>query len=515
MNEEKKETELFQTQQKKLNQKYRITIGILCALLFITCLSTILVASNSVSTAPQQSVVPNFDTSMLPSEDIADLTKIVTEIQKGLSGINKNQSVDSVKLDIMSILNNLQGSGLDPSLLNGVTTIVLDVLGGVYDTGEEVVNAVVGAVIPLVADAGKLLDIMISYDEKVQITSTTAEQEFGSRYKEQLTAYIYYAKTNSNKWAVLVHPFMLSGEIYANAIAQTYLDQGYNVIAPDLRGFGASKGSVAMGYVESLDIWDWLTYINNSNNKAIGDKAANQVIIHGTSLGGATTLQTWTQVNFGRDLTKQDVIGLVDDCGYSSMTGIIEGMLTTTPGIDLINELIKLTGNGNLYQVVGNENVETILMTMLKIGLTEADFAIKQDVFHPSRKMSNVPLFIIHGTADTTVPYSMSTGTIYPKAKDAGLLYDFWQVSNQPHAFVVIGMEKTEYNKRVTNFIKYAEKRVSTPENNEKPTGNNQETNPQHNVEAPKEEKSLFDKIGEAITNFFKSIGDFFKNLFK
>ena len=57
----------------------------------------------------------------------------------------------------------------------------------------------------------------------------------------------------------------MNGKLMAQALAKMYLNQGYNVLAPDLRGFGKSDGSVAMGYLESLDTWDWLTYINNSN----------------------------------------------------------------------------------------------------------------------------------------------------------------------------------------------------------------------------------------------------------
>lgn len=512
----------FESNQK--TKKTNQTVLILCLLLFVTCCSTIFLASNSVTTAGPK-ITPAANTPELPNfsdQDVKDITTFVTELQKELNKLDLNLSVDELKLDIVEILNKLQTLEIDSGILNGLTKVVLEVLAGTYDTGEELVNEVVSTVIPFIANAGKLLDIVLDYDEKVEITSTTAGKEAGTKFQEKLTAYIYYAEEKSNKWAVLVHPFQLSGEIYASSIAKMYLNKGYNVIAPDLRGAGASKGNVAMGYLESLDIWDWLTYINNSSNKGIGDKVAKQVIIHGTSLGGATTLQTWTQVSFGRDLTKQNVIGLVDDCGYASMTGIIEGLLTSTPGIDLINSLIEQTGNGNLYQIIGDENVKTILMTMLKTGLTEENFDVKQDTFHSSRKMSNVPIFVIHGNADTIVPFSISKDIVVKKAKDAGLLYKFWEVPGQPHAFVIVGMKNTEYTKEIHSFIDYLEKNKPNSEGKnegkeeekeEKPS----ESKPQKENEKTeqKEEKGFFESIGDGIADFFQSIWDFLKGLFE
>ena len=71
---------------------------------------------------------------------------------------------------------------------------------------------------------------------------------------DKKNGYIYYSKDKSTKWVILVHGYMMNGKLMANSLAEMYLNKGYNVIAPDLRGFGRSKGSVAMGYLESLDI---------------------------------------------------------------------------------------------------------------------------------------------------------------------------------------------------------------------------------------------------------------------
>lgn len=38
-----------------------------------------------------------------------------------------------------------------------------------------------------------------------------------------------------------------------------------------------------MGYLESLDVWDWLTYLNKNYD-------CEEIFVHGVSLGGATTV---------------------------------------------------------------------------------------------------------------------------------------------------------------------------------------------------------------------------------
>ena len=98
----------------------------------------------------------------------------------------------------------------------------------------------------------------------------------------------------------------MNGQAMADSLGQMYLDRGYNVLAPDSRGYGSSGGSVAMGYVESLDVWDWLTYLNNT----YGDKC-QKIIVHGVSLGGATTVfASGLEIN-GKTMKDQHVIAQV------------------------------------------------------------------------------------------------------------------------------------------------------------------------------------------------------------
>ena len=286
-------------------------------------------------------------------------------------------------------------------------------------------------------------------DETVNITAETAGSVLGTNQRVSLSGNIYYADLangeRSNKWAVLIHGFMMTGELMANAVGQMYLDQGYNVLAPDLRGSGNSQGKTGMGYSESLDIWDWLTFLNMNYS-------VDEVIVHGISLGGATTLQLWSQKEQGRDLVSQHVTGLVDDCGYTSMTGIIEGLLSVPNGIQQLAEMLNLPELPSLYELIGRENVKKFLINFVGVGLNESNFDYDQDTFATGRAFSDVPILVIHGTSDTTVPYNNSV-TVINEAKNRNLKATFWSVEGQPHAFIVAGINKQQYRNQIINFV--------------------------------------------------------------
>ncbi len=326
-----------------------------------------------------------------------------------------------------------------------------------------------------------------SKDETVNITAETAGSVLGADQRVSLSGNIYYATLangeRSNKWAVLIHGFMMTGDLMASAVGQMYLDQGYNVLAPDLRGAGNSQGKTGMGYSESLDIWDWLTFLNTNYS-------VDEVIVHGISLGGATTLQLWSQKEQGRDLVSQHVVGLVDDCGYTSMTGIIQGLLATPDGINELAQMLNLPELPSLYDLIGEENIKKFLINFVGVGLNESNFDYYQDTFAAGRVFSDVPILVIHGTNDTTVPYNNSV-TVINEAKNRNLKTTFWSVEGQPHAFIVAGINKQEYRNQVINFVNEVTK------------------NPIDSSKLP----STGGDSGDVVTNIVSTVGDLFNGL--
>lgn len=224
---------------------------------------------------------------------------------------------------------------------------------------------------------------------------------------DKLSANVYITDTNSDKWAVLVHGNMMSGSLMYSAVGSMYTEQGYNVIAPDLRGFGNSDGSVAMGYLESLDVYDWIKDLNenwNNENRYGVNVAPNTIVVHGVSLGGATTLQLATNPDiaaangtqpYTKNLTQLKVKGFVDDCGYTSMSGIITGMLSggdtaqmsslfsslDISKLDFMSELQKVLDE---FNIKGFENFD--FSNIESGGLTSSN----QDYFKYFEQFSNL-----------------------------------------------------------------------------------------------------------------------------
>lgn len=235
-------------------------------------------------------------------------------------------------------------------------------------TIEEFLVMLKASLDKVVADVNDGVDNLLNSNENILKTSLTLksntvcqDENIDKKYcVEKLNARVYVVDENSDNWAVLVHGYMMSGSLIYSALGNMYIEQGYNVIAPDLRGFGGSDGSVAMGYLESLDVYDWIKDLNANWKDRYGvTKAPNNIVVHGVSLGGATTLQLATNPDiakanrgpYTKNLTDLKVKGFVDDCGYTSMSGIITGMLSMGDMVDLTSVLGSL--NIDLEQFMG------------------------------------------------------------------------------------------------------------------------------------------------------------------
>ena len=92
--------------------------------------------------------------------------------------------------------------------------------------------------------------------EEVYMDAQLAVEFAGEKYAARLCGRIYRQKVHSDKWAVLLHPNRLTGLSLANKIGYIYYELGYNILAPDMRGFGKSEGRLALGCLESMDVYD-------------------------------------------------------------------------------------------------------------------------------------------------------------------------------------------------------------------------------------------------------------------
>lgn len=115
--------------------------------------------------------------------------------------------------------------------------------------------------------------------------------------------------SNSNVWVITVHGWTnVKREMSVYAIE--YYRRGFNVLIPDLRGHDGSESKfVSMGWLDRLDITDWIYSIVSENPKA-------KIIIHGVSMGSATTMMTT-----GEELPSNVALAIAD-CGYTSVKDI-------------------------------------------------------------------------------------------------------------------------------------------------------------------------------------------------
>ncbi|GAB6485960.1 alpha/beta hydrolase [Bacillus cereus] len=175
--------------------------------------------------------------------------------------------------------------------------------------------------------------------------------------KLNLKGYEYMNEQSSHKWAIVVHGYNGRASEMTKYIRNFY-EQGYNVIAPDLRGHGNSEGNyVGMGWHDRKDILVWIQQIVKKDPNA-------EIALFGVSMGAATVIDEFTYQL--KDLFH----------------------LPKFPVMNAANTVTKLRAGYDL----------------------EEASAVKQVA------KSKTPMLFIHGDADTFVPFEM-LDEVYNAAK--------------------------------------------------------------------------------------------------
>ena len=371
-------------------------------------------------------------------------------------GLNARSDYNTTKKQMINKILDLRDNYSESSVVSNISTRLLNTI--LADNSNSTTN-LIQTILKQISSLFSSTITTISADETVKINSDTATQLAGNDYSVELSANIYYAggldnngNPKSDKWVVLIHGFRRNGQAITDAVGEMYINQGYNILAPDLRGSGNTGGKTGMGYLESLDVFDWLTYINERfpNN-------SNKILVHGVSLGGATTLYLSGLTVNNRSIKDLNVIGLVDDCGYTSMTGIIKDLLGTVGDSELVSTILGLFNKDGLDNLLTDDQIKNFVINYVDVGLTQDNYDEKQDALN-SLKNCEVPILIIHGTEDTTVPYKNSE-TVYNEAMKISTIpyVQRFSAEGEPHAFIVVGNQYNVYEGHVQNFITKAE----------------------------------------------------------
>jgi pimeloyl-ACP methyl ester carboxylesterase len=124
----------------------------------------------------------------------------------------------------------------------------------------------------------------------------------------ELKGYFLPAARPSDKLAVLVHGYTCTGPNEFGGFLRFYHEElNYNVLLPDHRCHGRSAGKrIGFAALEWRDILDWA----DAFAKRLGPDT--QVVLHGTSMGGATVM------NCNAHNPPGYIKCVVEDCGYTN-----------------------------------------------------------------------------------------------------------------------------------------------------------------------------------------------------
>jgi len=156
-------------------------------------------------------------------------------------------------------------------------------------------------------------------------------------------------------------------------LAKIFQNQGFNILVFDFRGHGecGKNAGVTIGFNEQQDLLGAIDFIKKKG-------LANKIGLYGASMGAATSLSLL-------DKTK-DVSFVIADCPFSDLKEYIQN---------------------NIGVWTGLPSFPFATITLLNFKLMyNVDFSKVSPV--NSVKKSNIPILIIHGKKDITIPYTES-----------------------------------------------------------------------------------------------------------
>ncbi len=221
-----------------------------------------------------------------------------------------------------------------------------------------------------------------------------------------------YEIVRGDNWAVCVHGYHVDGRLMS-AFAQAYLEAGYSILMPNLRGHGISEGNYAtMSYKDGEDLLLYLKYITDNHPNA-------KILLHGASMGGATVLTAAGH-------NPKGVRAVISDCAFSDAPGVFFYHMKHMKFVTKFPAYYAFSAANVLAQKFNLKNAAPVKWV----------------------SKTNIPVLFIHGDADRYVPYPMMD-TLYTAC-------------NSPkHQYTCKGAEHflshitapDEYREQVLNFL--------------------------------------------------------------
>jgi len=223
-----------------------------------------------------------------------------------------------------------------------------------------------------------------------------------------------YIKNINEPFHIQFHGYKGNGIRDFSGGLRLALELNHNVILIDQRACGKSTtNTITFGINEGKDVLEVINYVIDKYGKK------TEIFLDGISLGAATVLMS---INYG---LPKNVIGIIADCPYSSPYEIID------------------------YNAYKMTKLKHVFMPFIVIGaFLYGGFNLLENSAIKAVKNSKIKILLIHGKADTFVPYYMSE-----KIKEANPDYvTLVGVDNAPHAMSFIENEKL-YKESFIKFV--------------------------------------------------------------
>ena len=224
-----------------------------------------------------------------------------------------------------------------------------------------------------------------------------------------------YYDNRCEKTAIVFHGYRSAAARDFSCALQLYESLGFNVLMVDQRAHGRSEGRlITFGIKESRDVVSWVKFVTEKY-------APQKILLGGMSMGATTVL-----LACGEDLPGS-VKGVIADCGYTSP-----------------REIIKITAEKRF-----KFNAEFFIPFMDIFCRLFGKFSVKNVSTANAMKNSRIPVLLIHGTADDTVPLEMSERTIKSCSGKSRLLI----VEGAGHGLSFL-TDRTTVIKAIKEFVK-------------------------------------------------------------
>ena len=195
------------------------------------------------------------------------------------------------------------------------------------------------------------------------------------------------------------------------AISEMYVEKGYSVLFPFMRGHGESEGKyIGFGVLDAHDVRRWVELMQDIF-------PGNDIFLHGLSMGAASVMNSADMFHNG------EVSGIIADCGF------------TCPH-DVFCHLIGKVYHIPRFPFVGAFELANMLLAKYDFHTYDVRFALAESL---------VPCVYICGDTDRFIPLPMAQ-SIAAQCEESLIVH------GAGHAASYM-MATEEYRKLVNNFI--------------------------------------------------------------